>query len=326
MKAIVCNAFGPLEDVVYCDVPDPVPKPNQVLVAVRVSSVGFMDTLMIEGRYQLKPPLPYIPGACGAGEVIAVGSDVTTVKVGDRVSFLNYYGAFAELIATDEHTVVVLPTEMDYEQAATYRLSYSPAYLALKYRANLQAGETFLITGASGGVGLAAIRLAKNFGARVIAVIGREEKRGIVAEVGADEVINYNDCDLRDTVMEMTGGHGTDVILDVVGGDVFDQAIRCVARLGRVVVMGFTSGRIPEVKVNRLLLKNSSIHGVWLGDWMTHDTEGFRKMNGELLELAAEGKIPALISERFDLENIVAAMRLLLSRVVVGKIVVRTNL
>ena len=325
MKAIVCNQFGPLEDVVYTELPDPVPGPSQVLVKIRVSSVGFMDTLMIEGRYQLKPPLPYIPGACGAGDVVAVGADVTGVKVGDRVSFLNYYGAFAELIATDEHTVVVLPETMDYEQAATYRLSYSPAYLALKYRAALRPGETFLVTGASGGVGLAAIRLAKTMGARVIAVIGREEKREAVARTGADEVVNYTRSDLRDTVMELTGGHGADVILDVVGGDVFDQAIRCVARMGRVVVMGFTSGRIPEVKVNRLLLKNCSIHGVWLGDWMTNDIEGFRRMNAELLELGAEGKLPILISQRFALTDVVAAMRLLLSRDTVGKIVIHNS-
>jgi len=325
MKAIVCKEFGPLEDVQYIDIPDPVPGPKQVLVKIRVSSVGFMDTLMIEGRYQLKPPLPYIPGACGAGDVIAVGSEVTSVKVGDRVSFLNYYGAFAEMIATDEHTCVVLPDHMDYEQAATYRLSYSPAFLALRYRANLQPGETFVITGASGGVGLAAIRLAKNMGARVIGVIGREEKRAIVKETGADEVINYNTQDLRETVLGLTDGKGADVILDVVGGDVFDACMRCVARLGRVIVMGFTSGRISEVKVNRLLLKNCSIHGVWLGDWMTNDIEGFRRMNGELLELAAEGKIPTLISESFALPDVVKAMRLLLSRDTVGKIVIKNT-
>lgn len=325
MKAIVCKEFGPLENVQYIDIPGPVPGPKQVLVKIRVSSVGFMDTLMIEGRYQLKPPLPYIPGACGAGDVIEVGADVTGVKVGDRVSFLNYYGAFADMIATDEHTVVVLPDHMDYEQAATYRLSYSPAYLALRYRANLQPGETFVITGASGGVGLAAIRLAKNMGARVIGVIGREEKRDIVTETGADEVINYNTHDLRDTILELTEGKGADVILDVVGGDVFDQCMRSVARLGRVIVMGFTSGRISEVKVNRLLLKNCSIHGVWLGDWMTNDVEGFRRMNAELLDLAAEGKIPTLISERFALPDVVKAMRLLLSRETVGKIVIKNT-
>jgi NADPH2:quinone reductase len=325
MKAIVCKEFGPLENVGYIDIPDPVPGPKQVLVKIRVSSVGFMDTLMIEGRYQLKPPLPYIPGACGAGDVVAIGSEVTSVKVGDRVSLLNYYGAFAEMIATDEHTCVVLPDHMDYEQAATYRLSYSPAYLALKYRANLKPGETFVITGASGGVGLAAIRLAKNMGARVIGVIGREEKRDIVRETGADEVINYNTQDLRETILALTNGRGADVILDVVGGDVFDTCMRCVARLGRVIVMGFTSGRISEVKVNRLLLKNCSIHGVWLGDWMTNDIEGFRRMNGELLELAAQGKIPTLISERFALQDVVKAMRLLLSRETVGKIVIQNT-
>lgn len=321
MKAIVCSDFGPLENVVYKDVPDPVTGPKQVLVKVHVSSVGFMDSLMIEGLYQLKPPLPYIPGACGAGIVIGVGDEVESTKVGDRVSFLNYYGAFAEMIATDEPSVVVLPDHMDYEQAATYRLSYSPAYLALKYRAALQPGETVLITGASGGVGLAAIRLAKEMRARVLAVIGTEEKRSTVLEIGADEVINYNQVDIRDQVLELTDGRGADVILDVVGGDVFDQSIRSVARFGRVIVMGFTSGRIPEIKVNRLLLKNCSVHGVWLGDWMTHDVNGFRKLNGELLELAAAGKIPALISERFQLPDAVLAMRRLLSRQTIGKII-----
>jgi NADPH2:quinone reductase len=237
------------------------------------------------------------------------------------VSFLNYYGAFAEQIATDEHTVVVLPDHMDYEQAATYRLTYSPAYLALVYRAHIQPGETFMVTGAAGGVGLAAIRLAKILGARVIAVIGSDAKKAAVNECGADAVINYNAEHLRDRVMEITGNRGADVILDVVGGDVFDQCMRCVGFLGRVIVMGFTSGRIAELKTNRVLLKNCAVIGVWLGDWMTRNVEGFKRMNGELLALAAQGKIPTIISRRFPLSDAVEAMQTLLARQTVGKIV-----
>lgn len=318
MKAIVCRAVGPLEDLTYQDTPDPILKWDQVRVLIRVTSVGFMDTLMVKGLYQLKPELPYIPGACGAGEVIEVASDIRSVKVGDRVSFLNYYGAFAEQIATDEHMVAVLPDHMDYEQAATYRLSYSPAYLALVYRAQLKQGETFLVTGASGGVGLAAIRLAKVLGARAIAVVGSAGKRDAVLASGADESIDYMNEDLRERVVDLTSGRGADVILDVVGGDVFESAIRCVARNGRVVVMGFTSGRIPEVKVNRLLLKNAALHGVWLGDYMTHDPAGFQHMNQRLLALAADGKVPAVISVRFNLPDVVMAMNTLLSRQTVG--------
>ena len=210
---------------------------------------------------------------------------------------------------------------MDYEQAATYRLSYSPAYLALVYRANLREGETFLMTGAAGGIGLAAIRLAKLRGARVIAAIGDKRKAEAVRACGADEVVDYSSEDLRERVLELTSGKGADVILDVVGGDVFDQCMRCVGFLGRVIVMGFTSGRIPEVKTNRMLLKSCSVIGVWLGDWMTRDPEGFARMNDELLVLAAQGKIPAMISRRFTLEESVEAMNTLLGRDTVGKIV-----
>ena len=264
MRAFRCEAFGPIENMSFETVPDPVLQPNQVRVAIRVASVGFMDILMVKGEYQLKPPLPYIPGACGAGVVTEVGDAVTRAKVGDRVSFLNYYGAFAEQIATDEHTLSVLPSSMDFEQAATFRLAYSPAYLALKYRAHLKAGETFVITGAAGGVGLAATRLAKVLGARVIGVVSSKAKREASFGAGADEVIIRSEGDLREQILDLTRGKGADVILDVVGGDVFDACVRCLARNGRIIVMGFTSGRIPEVKVNRFLLKNASLLGVWL--------------------------------------------------------------
>ena len=277
---------------------------------------------MIRGLYQLKPPLPYIPGACGAGEVIEVGSGVSEIKVGDRVSFLNYYGAFAEQIITDEASIVVLPDAMSYEQAATYRLSYNPAYLGMVYRAKLQPGENLLVTGASGGVGLAAVRLGKVLGARVIAAIGTADKEDIVRQAGADEVVSYTSGPpLREQVKALTEGKGADVILDVVGGDVFDECMRCLNFMGRVIVMGFTSGRIAEAKTNLILLKNASVLGVFLGGWMTRDLKGIKQLNKDLLGLAVEGKIPAIISQRFPMKDAVLAMDSLLSRKTAGKIV-----
>jgi NADPH2:quinone reductase len=277
---------------------------------------------MIRGLYQLKPPLPYIPGACGAGEVIEVGSGVSEIKVGDRVSLLNYYGAFAEQIITDEASIVVLPDAMSYEQAATYRLSYNPAYLGMVYRAKLQPGENLLVTGASGGVGLAAVRLGKVLGARVIAAIGTADKEDIVRQAGADEVVSYTSGPpLREQVKALTEGKGADVILDVVGGDVFDECMRCLNFMGRVIVMGFTSGRIAEAKTNLILLKNASILGVFLGGWMTRDLKGIKQLNKDLLGLAVEGKIPAIISQRFPMKDAVLAMDTLLSRKTAGKIV-----
>ena len=322
MKSFVCKEFGPLENISWTEIPEPLIEAGKVRVRIHFSSIGFMDTLMIRGLYQLKPPLPYIPGACGAGEVIEVGSGVSEIKVGDRVSFLNYYGAFAEQIITDEASIVVLPDAMSYEQAAPYRLSYNPAYLGMVYRAKLQPGENLLVTGASGGVGLAAVRLGKVLGARVIAAIGTADKEDIVRQAGADEVVSYTSGPpLREQVKALTEGKGADVILDVVGGDVFDECMRCLNFMGRVIVMGFTSGRIAEAKTNLILLKNASVLGVFLGGWMTRDLKGIKQLNKDLLGLAVEGKIPAIISQRFPMKDAVLAMDSLLSRKTAGKIV-----
>ena len=322
MKSFVCKEFGPLENISWTEIPEPLIEAGKVRVRIHFSSIGFMDTLMIRGLYQLKPPLPYIPGACGAGEVIEVGSGVSEIKVGDRVSFLNYYGAFAEQIITDEASIVVLPDAMSYEQAATYRLSYNPAYLGMVYRAKLQPGENLLVTGASGGVGLAAVRLGKVLGARVIAAIGTADKEDIVRQAGADEVVSYTSGPpLREQVKALTEGKGADVILDVVGGDVFDECMRCLNFMGRVIVMGFTSGRIAEAKTNLILLKNASVLGVFLGGWMTRDLKGIKQLNKDLLGLAVGGKIPAIISQRFPMKDAVLAMDSLLSRNTAGKIV-----
>lgn len=321
MKAVICRKFGELDDLTVEDVAAPALGAKQVRVAIRAAGVGFMDALMVRGLYQIKPEMPYIPGAVGAGVVMEIGPDARTVKIGERVSFLNYWGAFAEEIATDEQTLVKIPDDMDFAQGATFRLSYSPAYLALKLRANLKPGEVLLVTGASGGVGHAAVQLGKLLGARVIGSVGSDRKMEVVRGFGADHVINHATENLAARVKALTDGRGADVILDVVGGDVFDQCMRCINLLGRIIVMGFTSGRIPTIPANLVLLKNCSILGVYLGGWISRDAEGAARLNRELAELAAQGRLRTHISRRFRLEEAVAAMKTLLRRDTVGKIV-----
>lgn len=322
MKALVCREFGELSKLAIEYVDLPPLGPHQVLVSMRAAGVGFMDTLMARGLYQLKPELPYTPGAVGAGVVIGIGSDVSRVKPGDRISFLNYFGAFAQEAVTEEHTAVLMADGMDFAQAATFRLSYTPAYLALKHRAQLKKGEVLLVTGASGGVGHAAVQLGKLLGARVIGSVGRDEKMDLVRSFGADEVINHNTESLKERVKELTDGRGADVILDLIGGDVFDQCIRCINFLGRIVVMGFTSGRIPAIPANLVLLKNCSILGVFLGGWSSRDKAGSESLNRELAQLADTGALRTHISETFSLQDAPTAMNRLLDRDVVGKIVI----
>lgn len=322
MKAWLCEAFGPIENLVLAEVPRPALGDAQVRVKVAAVPLGFMDTLMVEGLYQLKPTLPYTPGAVGAGEVIEIGPYARDVKIGDRVSFLNYFGALAEEAITDDHNVVVLPDGVSYEDGASGRLSYTPAYLALAWRAKLRPGETLLVTGASGGVGHAAVRLGKALGAVVIASVGQSSKMDAVKQFGADHVVNHTEGRLRDQVNDLTAGKGADVILDLVGGDVFDECIRCINMLGRIVVMGFTSGRIPTIPANLILLKNCTIHGVFLGGWSNKDAVGARRLNHELMELCAKKNLSAHISLRFPFEQAREAMLALRSRTSVGKIIV----
>lgn len=322
MKAWLCEKFGSIDDIAISDVLRCPLAARQVRVKVAAVPLGFMDTLMIEGLYQLKPALPYTPGAVGAGFVLEVGPEAKGVKVGDRVSFLNYFGALAEEAITEDHNIVVLPDGISLEDGASSRLSYTPAYLALAWRAKLQPGETLLVTGASGGVGHAAVRLGKALGARVIASVGRAEKAEAVKGFGADHVINHSEVRLRDAVKELTNGKGADVILDLVGGDVFDECIRCINMMGRIIVMGFTSGRIPSIPANLVLLKNCSILGVFVGDWSNKNPLDAQKLNHELLDLCLKFNLTAHISCRFSFEETREAMHALRSREHVGKILV----
>jgi NADPH:quinone reductase len=296
--------------------------PEDVRVSVRAASVGFMDNLMARGLYQLKPDLPYVPGACGAGIVAEVGADITEFAVGQHVSFLNYFGAFAEEVITDQSTLVELPAHMTFDQGAAFRLTYNPAYFALSVRGNLQRGETLVVTGATGGVGAAAVQLGISMGATVIAAVSTREKAALALEAGAHHTVTYDDGRLRDRVRELTGGRGADVILDVLGGDIFDELTHCVAPLGRLLVMGFTSGRIPQVATNLMLLKNAAVVGVFFGGWgIGKNTAAVRYLNDGLFKLAVDRDLKVTIGQGFRMSEAATALELVAERDTIGKIV-----
>ena len=265
MKAVLCKAFGPAETLVLEEIASPEAKKNEVLLEVHAAGVNFPDTLIIEGKYQFKPPFPFSPGGEAAGVVTAVGEKVSHLKVGDRVMALTGWGSFAEEVAVPGYNVMPIPASMDFASAAAFGMTYGTSMHALKQRANLQPGETLLVLGASGGVGLAAVEIGKAMGAKVIAAASSAEKLEVAKAAGADELINYSENSLKDEVKRLTGGQGADVIYDPVGGDLFDAAIRSIAWNGRLLVVGFASGRIPELPVNLTLLKGAAVVGVFWG-------------------------------------------------------------
>jgi NADPH:quinone reductase len=323
---LVCSAFGPVRNLEWRSQRLRELGPEDVRVSVRAASVGFMDNLMARGLYQLKPDLPYVPGACGAGVVAEVGASVTGFTVGQRVSFLNYYGAFAEEIVTDQSTLVQLPADMAFDQGAAFRLTYNPALFALSVRGNLQPGETLVVTGATGGVGAAAVQLGIAMGATVIAAVSSREKAALALEAGAHHTVTYNDGRLRDRVRELTGGRGADVLLDVLGGDVFDELTHCVAPLGRLLVMGFTSGLIPEVATNLMLLKNAAVVGVFFGAWgIGKNADQVRALNARLFEIAADRDLNVTIGHRLPMREAATALELVAKRATIGKIVLYTG-
>ncbi len=275
MKAVLCKAFGPAETLVLEEVASPEAKKNEVLMEVHAAGVNFPDTLIIEGKYQFKPPFPFSPGGEASGVVTAVGEKVSHLKVGDRVMALTGWGSFAEEVAVPGYNVMPIPASMDFASAAAFGMTYGTSMHALKQRANLQPGETLLVLGASGGVGLAAVEIGKAMGAKVIAAASSAEKLEVAKAAGADELINYSESNLKDEVKRLTGGQGADVIYDPVGGDLFDAAIRSIAWNGRLLVVGFASGRIPELPVNLPLLKGAAVVGVF---WGRSPSASHRKM------------------------------------------------
>ena len=322
MKAVLCHAFGPIESLSVGDIDPPVPAADEVRIKVHAAGVNFPDILIVEGKYQFRPEFPFAPGSECAGEVIEVGRDVTDLVPGDRVMAPARHGAFAEEVCAPAIKAVKLPDELDYTIAATLLLTYGTSAHALIQRANLQAGETLLVHGAAGGVGLAAVEIGKALGATVIATAGSDAKLAFAREHGADHGINYTDGPFKDHVKELTGGQGADVIYDPVGGAVFDQSLRCINWNGRLLVIGFTSGTIPSAPANLALLKGCSIVGVFWGAWVERDPAAHRANMARLLAWQAEGVIRPHVELNVGLDGVPDALQALRDRTIKGKAVV----
>ena len=321
MRAVMCRAYGPPETLVVEDVESPTPGPGQVVVSVKACGVNFPNTLIIRGLYQFKPALPFSPGNEVAGIVKKVGEGVDTVKPGDRVIAFGLLGGFAEEMLAEVGAVVPMPPAMDFETAASVVMTYGTGLHALKDRAHLRAGETLLVLGAAGGIGLAAVELGKALGARVIAAASSDEKLAICRQHGADAVINYADEDLKERIHALTARQGVDVIVDPVGGAYSEPALRAMAWNGRFLVIGFTAGDIPRLPLNLPLLKGCSIVGVFWGSFAARDPRHNQENLRQLLGWFTAGKLKPHISGRYPLERAADALNDLLQRKVIGKTV-----
>lgn len=321
MKALLCKQFGPPETLVMEELPDPQADAGQVVVDVKACALNYPDALMIEDKYQFKPELPFSPGGEIAGVISAVGEGVTNLKVGDRVAAGIGNGGFAEKIAINAGQALVLPDGVDENTASAFMTTYGTTLYALKERGELKPGETLLVLGASGGVGMAAIELGKVMGARVIAAASTAEKLAVCKEAGADELINYNTEDLKNRTKELTGGKGADVVYDAVGGDYAEAALRATNWGGRFLVIGFVAG-IPKIPLNLTLLKSCDIRGVFYGAFRARDPQRGNELVQELVDLLTTGKIKPYISATYPLENAAQALRDMIDRKVTGKVVV----
>jgi len=322
VKAVLCKQFGAPADLVVEDIPPPEMAPDQVRIAVKACGVNFPDILMIAGKYQIKPPLPFSPGAELAGEIIAVGDKVENLKPGQRVLAMHQYGCMAEEVCLPATGIVPIPDSMDYVIAASFILTYGTSYHALKQRAALQSGESLLVLGAAGGVGLAAVEIGNLFGAEVFAAASTDEKLELAGQYGAKHRVNYTESTLKEQIKEMTAGRGVDVIYDPVGGDLFDDCLRSIAWGGQILVIGFASGKIPAIPANLPLLKGSSVVGVFWGQFTQREPELSLKNTRELLQLFDEGKLKPHVSETYPLEQAADALLALAERRAMGKVVV----
>lgn len=324
MRAVLCKSYGPPESLVVEDVPSPAPGRGEVVLSVKAAGVNFPDVLIIQNKYQVKPPLPFSPGSEVAGIVKAVGDEVSSVDVGDKVFAVTGYGGFAEEVKIDASRALPLPGGMDYETAAAFGLTYATSDHALRDRGALRAGEMLLVLGAAGGVGLAAIEIGKLLGARVVACASSDEKLAVCREHGADETINYAKEDLRERIKSLTGGLGVDVIYDPVGGPYTEPALRSIAWRGRLLVVGFAAGEIPKIALNLTLLKGCSIVGVYWGEFSRREPARFADAMHQLGRWYTEGKLRPHISRTFPLERATEALRMMANREVVGKVVLTT--
>jgi NADPH2:quinone reductase len=322
MRAVICRAFGPPESLEVTEMPSLVPGPGQVVVAVEAAGVNFPDALMVQGKHQNKPRLPYIPGGELAGVVARVGPGVDHVQLGQRVYGTRIYGAYADEAIADAAHLRVIPDGISFEQAAVLSIAYQTSYYSLVSLAGLKAGETVLVLGAAGGVGLAAVEIARALGARVIAAASSPEKLAVCVAHGADETIDYEAGDLRARIRELSSGRGVDVVYDPVGGKYAEPALRGLAWRGRYLVVGFAAGEIPCVPLNLVLLKGASVIGVFLGEAWARDPEIARQVDAGVADLVSSGRIRPLVSARYPLDAASLALRAMLERRVTGKIVV----
>ena len=325
MKAIVCKTYGPPENLVLEEIDDPVAAENEAVVQIYSASLNFPDGLQIQGKYQFQPPMPFTPGSEVGGIITSVGAGIQGFAVGDRVMATPGIGGLAEQVAVKADGLRKIPDSMDFKTAAGFAMIYTTSYYALKQRAQLQAGETLLVLGASGGVGLAAVELGKLMGAKVIAAASSEEKLNFVNRLNPDALLNYGDGELKERVKELTGGAGADVIYDPVGGDLFDQSCRCINWNGRLLVVGFASGRIPQYKANLALLKGSSMVGVFLGRFRKEEPAEYEKNFAELLEMYDAGKLKPIVTESFAMTDFVNAFNVFTERKVMGKVTLEIN-
>ncbi|MCY4464984.1 MAG: NADPH:quinone oxidoreductase family protein [Chloroflexi bacterium] len=321
MRAVLCTEHGAPESLVVADLPSPVVGAGQVKIRVRAAGVNFPDVLLVQGLYQLKPRLPFSPGLEIAGEIIEVGAGVESSRLGERVMAILPYGGFAEEVVVPASAPLPLTDSMPDEVGAGFALVYGTAHVALVQRGRMQAGETLLVLGAAGGVGLAAVELGSLLGARVIAAASTDEKLALAQHYGATEGINYSSESLRDRIIDLTEGRGADVIFDPVGGDQFDQAVRRIAWEGRYLVIGFASGRIPALPANIALLKNASLVGVYWGAYWEHDLAVAGDSIAQLQAWHAAGQLHPHIQQSFTLDEADQALRMLMERRAQGKIV-----
>ena len=320
MRALVCETLGPVNSHRVQEIPDPVPGKRQVAVRVHACGVNFADTLIVQGKYQERPELPFVPGSEVAGEVIALGEGVKGIALGQRVMALTSVGGFAEIALAAADTLIPLPDGIDFTDAAAFTVAYGTSHVALETRAQLKAGETLIINGASGGVGLTALEIGKMMGATVIGLASTEEKRVLVAERGADHVFDVADPELRDKVKALGGA---DVGYDVVGGDAFNTMLRCMKFEGRLLTVGFASGEIPQVPANLLLVKNISVVGVYWGSYARNNPSVLMKSLVQLTQWLKEGQLRPHVSAVYSLDEATKGLEALANRQSVGKVVIK---
>ena len=321
MKAVLCKSFGAPDQLTVEDLASPRVKRGEVKIRVRACGVNFPDALMVQGLYQLKPSFPFSPGLEVAGDIIEVGQGVDAERVGQRIMATMMFGGFAEEVVVPQASALPMPENMSYESGAGFPLVYGTAHVALAHRARLQAGETLLVLGAAGGVGLAAVEIGKLMNSRVIAAASSAQKLALARSRGADEAINYSDENLRDRMKSLTEDRGADVIFDPVGGDIFDQAVRRIAWEGRYLVIGFASGRIPTLPVNIALLKNASLVGLFWGAYLSQDPAVVKQSFQQLLAWYSEDRLRPHIHRTYALEDAPSALEDLINRRAMGKLI-----